>query len=310
MAGYTAIGLVQIVALFALAIGLDVNYLETAQHVSQRVYERIQRRRAGGGGAISAVPISGAQRLRLPRLPWLLGVGPNLWRQELLLLRRSQGLMFLLVVVLAAGGFAAMAIRKAAPNTTYVIPLLILGGLAYQSLLASLQLPTGFRGDLDRMDWLKSLPLHPAAIVCGQITGAALLLSILQAAILLAAWALVGKGHEAFIGGLVLLFPVNWLLFGVENLVFLIFPYRQTPTTAGDFQFLGKFLLLSFFKLGLSCLGLLVAATGGILYLIYPSLWLPLGGSLLLLLAINSGVLVLATLAYRRFDVSLHTPAG
>lgn len=304
----TSIGIAMIAGLFGLAIGLDVNYLETAQHVSQRLYERMQRRRMGGG-AIAAAPITGAKRLRLPPLPWLFGIGPNLWRQEMLLLRRSQGMMFLVVVVLIAGGIAAVAIRQSAPQSPYFVPLAILAGLAYQSLLASMQLPTGFRGDLDRLDWLKSLPLQPVAIVCGQITGAATLLSLLQAVILLCSWALVGDGHEVFIAGLVLLLPLNWLLFGIENLIFLVFPYRQTPTTAGDFQFLGKFLLLSMLKVTLSGLGILLAAAGGLLYLLVPSLWLPLTGSLVLLLGIDAAVLILATLAYERFDISLHTPA-
>jgi hypothetical protein len=304
---WSGIGVAMIAALFALAIGLDVNYLETAQQVSQRVYERLSRRRMGGG-AIAATPIRGA-RIRLPRLPWLAGVGPNLWRQLLLQVRRSQGLLFLIFFVLVGGGAAAMALRQVAPQSEYVLPLMILAGLAYQSLLASLQLPTGFRGDLDRLDWLKSLPLRSAAVVCGQVTGAALLLSGLQAIILLGAWLLVGRGHEVFLAGLVLLLPVNWLLFGIENLVFLMFPYRQTPTTAGDFQFFGKFLLFSLLKMALACLGLAVAAAGAVLYLIVPSLWLPLTGSLLLLLAIDTAILYLATLAYDRFDVSLHTPA-
>lgn len=305
---WSSVGTLIVAGLYLLAINLDVNYLETAQSVSQRVYQRLQQRRSGGG-SMAAAPIRGAQRLRLPRLPWLYGVGPNLWRQGLLLLRRSQGLLFLVVVVLLAGSGAIYAVRQAAPTSNFVVPLLIVGGLAYQSMLAALQLPTGFRGDLDRLDWLKSLPLHPAAIVCGQIAGAATLLSLLQAAILLIAWVVIGRGHAVFIGGLVLLLPVNWLLFGIENLVFLVFPYRQTPTTAGDIQFMGKFLLLSMLKLLLSLLGLAVAAAGAILYLIVPSLWLPLIGCLLLLLAIDVAILFLATLAYQRFDISLHTPA-
>ena len=304
---YSGIGAAMTFGLFALAVSLDVNYLETAQHVSQRIYERLQRRRAGGG-PMSGAPLA-ARQLRLPRLPWLLGTGPNLRRQGLLLLRRSQGMLFLVLLVLAMAAIMALSIRRAAPNSHYALPLIIVAALAYQSLLAALQLPTGFRGDLDRMDWLKSLPLRPAAIVCGQVTGAAVLLSLLQAPILLGAWAWLGKGHEVFIAGLVLLLPLNWLLFGIENLVFLVFPYRQTPTTAGDFQFLGKFLLLSLLKLMLSCFALAIAATGAILYLIWPGLWLPLAGSLLLLLAINAAILLAATWAYERFDVSLHTPA-
>ncbi len=302
------IGAGMVAGLFALAVGLEVDYLETAQQVSQRVYERRQRMRQGGGGALSMIQIRGAQRIRIPRLPWLFGMGPNLWRQWLLLIRRSQGVVFLVMLIVVGALAVVLASRQQMVKNVYLVPLLILGGLVYQSLLIAIQLPAAFRGDLDRMDWLKSLPLRPAAIVWGEISGVVLLLSVLQALTLFAAWGLYRGGHEVFAVGLVFLVPMNLLVFGIENLIFLIFPIRMTPTTAGDFQFLGKYLLLTMLKMGTVCVCLAIAAAGAVLYVVIPNLWIVLSFSMFLLATIDVLVLYLATLAFRRFDVSRDTP--
>jgi len=297
-----------IVGLFALSVSLDVNYLETAQQVSQRVYERLQRMRQGGGGALGTIQIRGAHRLRIPRLPWLFGIGPNLWRQWLLLIRRSQGIVFVLLFIVVGGIAILMASRQEVTKHQYLVPLAILGGMVYQSLIVAIQMPAAFRGDLDRMDWLKSLPISPAATVGGEISGVVLLLSLLQGLTLIAAWGLYGGAHEVFSAGLVFLVPMNLLVFGIENLIFLIFPMRMSPTTAGDFQFLGKYLLLTMLKMGTVCVCLAIVAASAILYVLTPNLPIVLSFSMLLLVTIDTAILYLATLAFQRFDVSRDTP--
>jgi ABC-2 type transport system permease protein len=294
---WSAIGMGMIGGLFALAVSLDVNYLE-----------RLQRMRQGGGGAIGAIQIRGAQRLRIPRLPWLLGIGPNLWRQWLLLMRRSQGIVFVLLFIVVGGVAMLMASRQEIAKHQYLIPFLIVGGIVYQSLIVAIQLPAAFRGDLDRMDWLKSLPISPSAVVWGEIIGVVLLLSLLQGLTLVAAWALYGGAHEVFAAGVVFLLPINLLVFGIENLIFLIFPMRMTPTTAGDFQFLGKYLLLTMLKMGTVCVCLAIVAAGAVLYVLIPNLSIALSFSMLLLVTIDIVVLYLATVAFLRFDVSRDTP--
>ena len=305
---WSAIAAGMITGLFAFAVSLDVNYLETAQQVSQRVYERLQRMRQGGGGAISNIRIRGAQRFRIPRLPWLFGLGPNIWRQWLLLVRRSQGVVFL-VLFMIIGGVAILMASRQETKHVYLLPLMIVGGLVYQSVIIAIQLPAAFRGDLDRMDWLKSLPIRPAAIVWGEISGVVLLLSLFQGLTLIGAWGLYRDAHEVFAAGLVFLVPVNLLVFGIENLIFLIFPMRTSPTTAGDFQFLGKYLLLTMLKMGTVCVCLGIVAASAVMYVLVPNLWVVLSFSMLLLVAIDALVLYLATLAFQRFDVSMDTPA-
>jgi hypothetical protein len=308
LALWSSLAALMVLGLFGVALALDVNYLETAQQVSQRVYARLQRRRQAGGGVLG--DIQATQRLGVPRLPWLWGVGPNLWRQWLLLLRRSRGLIVLVVVIAILGVWLVMTVRQPAEKWPYAVPAIVLGVLAYQSLLASMQLPAGFRGDLDRLEWLKSLPIHPAAIAWSEVGGSVLVLSALQAATLLAFWAFHRDGQTAFLIGLIALAPFNLLLFGVENMVFLIFPMRLAPTTAGDFQFMGKMWLLVMFKFLVLFVALAVAAAGAIVYLLVPSVWLAAATSLALLVAIDICVLQVATVAFRHFDVSRDVPPG
>jgi hypothetical protein len=215
-------------------------------------------------------------------------------------------LLAIIVVVMGAVFFALSG--KMGEKSQYIVPVAVLASLAYQSLLASMQLPAGFRGDLDRMDWLKSLPLKPTAIVCGQVTGAALLVSALQVMVLVAAWALCGGAFQIYLAGLVMFVPVNLLCFAVDNLVFLIFPMRASASTAGDFQFMGRFMLVAMFKMLLMAVGLATASLGAILYLIVPQLWLAIGCCLLLLIIVDALVVFLATQVFVRFDVSLDTP--
>jgi len=257
------------------------------------------------------MPIGGANRIRLPRLPWLCGVGPNLWRQWLLLARRSQGLLMLVAIAVVMGVVFVMLKRQpgqSGDKFQFFAPGAVSAALIYQSLLASMQLPAGFRGDMDRMDWLKSLPIHPAAVALGQIGGPALLLSLVQAVLLVAAWGLCGGNYQIYAIGLLLLVPMNLLLFGVENLMFLVFPMRLTSATAGDFQFMGKYMLLAMLKMLVLVISLAIASAGAIVYLFIPQLWLAVACCLLLLLSIDLFVVLLATKAFLRFDVSLDTP--
>ena len=79
-----------------LVLKLDADYLEGAAAISQKLYERMQRARKGGGLALPTSKT--AARLRIPRLPWLGGAGPLAWRQLLLAMRTSR-----LIILISLG---------------------------------------------------------------------------------------------------------------------------------------------------------------------------------------------------------------
>jgi hypothetical protein len=90
----------------------------------------------------------------------------------------------------------------------------------------------------------------------GQLLTPVLLVTVLQWAAF-AAVAAFGAGDTGFVlTCAVFALPFNFLLFGLENLLFLRFPTRVVATSPGDFQTMGRNMLLTMARL----LGLGVAA--------------------------------------------------
>jgi hypothetical protein len=104
--------------------------------------------------------------------------------------------------------------------------------------------------------------------------------------------------------------PFNLLLFALENLLFLWFPTRLMPWTPGDFQMIGRHMLLFFGRI--LCLGLALgsaAVVGVVVYLIAGRSWPPaLIAAWFVLAAYAVGMIPLVALAFRKFDVSRDTP--
>src|SRR5262249_30260159 len=116
-------------------------------------------------------------------------------------------------------------------------------------------LPFDFRGDVDRMAVLKTLPIRPWRLAIGQMLTPVVLatlvqwglLSILGLLELWRRWNAADVSVQAFLDPDVVIllacfafaFPFNFLLFGVENLLFLLFPTRVMATAPGDFQAMG-----------------------------------------------------------------------
>ena len=111
-----------------------------------------------------------------------------------------------------------------------------------------------FRGDIDRLDLLKALPLPSWRIALGQLLAPTLLLTVVQLLVIALVQVLWGHVEPLLAGVAIFALPFNFLSIGIENLMFLWFPARQTPTTPGDFQMMGRQMLMMSVKF----LGLLV----------------------------------------------------
>src|SRR5262249_3174585 len=107
-----------------------------------------------------------------------------------------------------------------------------------------------FRGDIERIDVLKALPISSAAMVIGQLPAPVLFISIMQALAL----TVIAFGSNRQCVGLAFCFcmpltvPFNFLLFGIGNLLFLLFPTRTVNASPGDFQAMGRYVLLNLAK--------------------------------------------------------------
>ena len=76
--GWALLAAAMVVGVYALAIRLDANYLETAARVSQKLQERRRRMTTEG---IFATRVGEVRNSRLPRPRWWGGAGPLIWRQ-------------------------------------------------------------------------------------------------------------------------------------------------------------------------------------------------------------------------------------
>ena len=291
--------------LLVLIVLLDANYVEAALSASRRRYTQIQRIRSGrllGSTKRSEVT------WRLPAAPWAGGAGPIAWRQATTAARSAQGLLMVLLIGAVAAGplFATMLDTPGADYTS-----LLVGLLAWFTVLLSGLLKFDFRGDLDFMEQLKAMPLRPWAVAVGQVIVPTLILTASHV-LFLASIAAITRQHKAeLMAAAFVALPFNALLMTTENLIFLLFPTRPAAASPGDFQVLGRQAIQLVMKAVAVIIGCVLA------FGIAGSVAMIVGGSLALvalvaaiILLIESATLVPAIAwAYSRFDPSVDTPA-
>ncbi len=302
------------VLLLVVVFLLDAHYIETSAAASERAYARMQRVRSGG--AVSAVMGSGRPRFGLPSLPAWGGAGTLAWRQLTTALRSLRPVLifvgiFSLIVVgswLALGTIEEADVRAGG----WVIGSTVLGMTV--AMLTPL-LTFDFRGDIDRMDLLKALPMPGWRVALGQLIAPTLVLSAVQLFVIGLVQAFWG-GVGALLAGVALFaLPFNFLSFGLENLMFLWFPSRPAPAAPGDFQMMGRQTLMMAAKFAALLLVIVPAAVAGVAAGVLAA-WLfdtdpvppALAVGCVVMTALAAGVIPLLAMAFRRFDVSRDTP--
>jgi Putative ABC exporter len=319
---YASLALAVDLVLLGVVFALDANYLEAAAASSARIYGQIQRFRRGG---MAAAGRGGTARFSLPDLPYLGGVGPVLWRQ---LTTASRGLGRLAVVLALIGTVIVVPVLTRGDDGDDRAPGAVLAGLViWLTVFLTHLVPFDFRGDVDRIAALKSLPLVAWRLTLGQLLAPVLLVTITQWAVLAVAAMFRGQG-----GGLMVVLaafapPFNLLLFSLENLLFLRFPMRVMASAPGDFQAVGRNLLFMFAKLAtLLTVGVGAALTGVLAWMITRLVFgLPVTGfdpEQALSLAYITGAIAawlfvsasglafvpLISIAFKAFDVTRDTP--
>ncbi len=303
-AGAAAIDL----GLLILVLKLDADYLEGAAAISQKLYERMRRAKQGGGLALPTSKTAG--RLRIPRLPWLGGAGPLAWRQLLVAMRTSR-----LVILVSVGiGLVLLVLALVMPSeekgSAIVIPSMGIGFIAYLTFIFAMQLPWAFRGDIEHMDSLKTLPVAPLALAMGELAGGVLVLAVIQFVVLAAL--LAANGSPAMImTAATFLIPFDVLILGVSNLLFLIYPVKLVPSNAADFQLMGRLMLLMLLQVLILIPSVgIPAAIGGIVYWLSGFYWPAFAvTSWVVLVAELPLILVLLAWVFQRFDPSTEMPA-
>jgi hypothetical protein len=307
---YLALSLGVDLGLVVLVFVLDVQYLEASAAASAKIYAQLQRVRSGG--VFAAMRGSrGTAGFSLPGLPWWGGIGPMAWRQLVTAVRSLRGLLLFLGIFAAALLVPlAFGSRGDRPESRLLGQAIAYGLLGVSLVTLPAMITFDFRGDVDRLDVLKSLPVAAWRLVVGQLAVPVLLLTLIQVG-LLALIQLVWGGVEAVLGPvLVVGVPFNFLSFEVDNLMFLWFPTRQIPSSPADFQMMGRQLLVLLAKLlVLGVAGGLAGLAGVVLYLLAgESLLLGVSAGWLLLAVFAAALVPLLALAFGNFDVARDTP--
>jgi hypothetical protein len=140
----------------------------------------------------------------------------------------------------------------------------------YTFLLLPTALRFDFRRDLDRLSALKVLPITPAAAVVGQTLAPVLIATLFQSAVLAFAIAVQSLPPHHFFMAMLVMIPTNVLVFGLDNLIYLLYPYRVQQEGLEIFlrtmlTFTGKGLLFAVGLAAMSAWGFAAAAlTSGI----------------------------------------------
>jgi hypothetical protein len=285
-----------------IVVGLDANYLETSATISARRYARLSRiRRSGVSG--SAKPASA--RWKIPMLPWAAGMGPIVWRQLTTAIRTARNLLIVLAVIAIVVGVAISHDSNHRSSIGFLVGLAV-----WLNVFFSRMLSFDFRGDVDHMDLLRSLPLRPTAIAAAQLVAPSLIMTIIVF-LLLATIAVVGHYPSWLLVAMaVFVLPVNLLSIGTDNLMFLLFPFRPTAAVAGDMGLIGRQAIVFACRaiMILLVLGLSAGVGAGAWYMTNESViaaaagaWIPLAGCIALLVWLMG-------MAFNRFDPSVNTP--
>ena len=210
-----------------------------------------------------------------------------------LIFAASFGIPMLLMRRGTGGAFAAAFIGPIVMMTVFMLPQFI---------------RFDFRGDIERIDALKALPMTATAMVLGQISVPVLFATLIQICIVAAAAWLQGSFSFYFAVAACFTLPLNMLVFGLENLMFLWYPYRQTPGSV-DITAMGSQMLLVFLRIVVLLIsGGFAALVGGAVYAITSSVTAFAIVSWLSLTSFGIALIPVLASAYTRFDPSMDSP--
>jgi hypothetical protein len=285
-------------ALLAIIILLDEHSYEASVVSSLQMHKRWDRVRRSG--MLWGTQIIVGSSFWPP--PLLGGVGPIAWRQLLTALRTSsKPALVILSVAMMAGPLMVIAAAG----------ISMWSRIGFVFFVAVYVLPRimvfDFRSDLENLETFKALPLRPWKIGAGQLAVPVLFTSLVELVLLgSVAVFLEGTPRVICVGLMPFLVPFNTLLYGFENLLFLLFPTPLVPVGRIDFDFLGRTLVEFVIKTTL-LIGACALATGGgitMFYMIEHSWPAFAGAAWLLLVLIALLILPLLGRGFNRFDVS------
>lgn len=307
---WSAASLALVLATAGAALLTTVDFRERSLVSSARRFETIRRMRRGRGGLASAAAPKN-RKLPVPSFAFLGAAAPIARRQAYELGRGLRtlgalafmaGMAFFYVIGLPrwmGTGDGGGELGTSLVVLAVVFPLFGTGGFSVD-----------FRRDVERIAYLRSLPLRPTAVAVGEVFVAAATIALMNLLLLgIAVWIVDGgvQPRMAVLAAVVAL-PVAWLAVTLENWLFLLFPTRTQADGGQQSAFVGKQLIKMLFKLFL--LGVVAVAAG---LTAVAGGWLAdtvgaAAGALIVIALACWGATLLLARAYQGFDLTVDTP--
>ena len=286
--------------LLVVVLWLDSDYMEASAASSEKVHARRMRARRGQG-FVSATVATG---IHVPSVGFLFGVGPLAWRQITGAARtaRTTLILFFVATLLAA------AFVKQFLHVDPLVPTLCIAG--WLILFTTNLLRFDFRGDLEQMDVLKSLPVRPWAVVFGEVAAPTLILSAMHIFLLIGLSVTAPIDRTIALAAALLVVPVNLIFALFENYIFLLFPVREMTVSPGDLQGTGRRMVVLVTKMvGISIVGAIAGlAAAGAYAAGGHSMMIACLVAALVVCGFAIGIVPLLSHAFVRFDPSVDTP--
>lgn len=307
---WSAASLALVLATAGAALLTTVDFRERSLVSSARRFDRIRRMRRGRGGLASAAAPKN-RKLPVPSFAFL-GTGAPIARRQAYELGRGlrtlgalafmAGMAFFYVIVMPrwmGTGDGTGELGTSLVVLAVVFPLFGTGGFSVD-----------LRRDVERIAYLRSLPLRPTAVAVGEVFVAAATIAIVNLLLLgVAVWIVDGpvQPRMAALAATVAL-PVAWLAVTLENWLFLLFPTRTQADGGQQSAFVGKQLIKMLFKLFL--LGTVAVAAG---LTAMAGGWVAdtagaAAGALLVVALACWGATLLLARAYQGFDLTVDAP--
>lgn len=285
-------------ALFFVIIRLDADYLEAAVHQSQRISQNLARSKV-----MAPTNVSSRAPRSVSSLPFLKGGFANSTRQLISGLRRNRLRTWGLLALTMACGLVVLHQSKHLFSTLSVYLLVALTSIA--SACVTL-FPFDFRRDLDRLHWLKAMPVKSSAIVLGQLLApACVTLGICVSYLIVLSVTAYGLRKEIFLAAL-LLPPYSLFVFGYANFAFLLYPVRpKGGISVGAGVEVVAFVKSLVFVVLLALAALVALIVSFILGGSVAAYWTTFG---LLITFLALSVVPAVAWAFDRFDVSMDIP--
>jgi hypothetical protein len=298
-AGWGALNVAINAALVVLAVRLDADFYERSIAVSEKVYRAIQRARRGQAWMGLSKP--SATRWRLPMPGRLKGAGPIAWRQSVSALRSSRGVIYAVLAMTAAAAIPAFALGDNGTGMS----ISVLAMLSVFTLPQMLQFD--FRGDIERIELLKTLPATAGAITGGELLAPVVAATIIECVVILVT-GFLWTDFRTIVAICVFALPANLILFALENVLFLYYPRRYTNPNS-PFQAPGRQMVTNFIKfIAVAVAAGVIAASGAATYWVSgQSLSAALLAAWCVAAALGVMLVQLAARAFRALDPSLET---